>query len=130
MHVIHPIVTGRSCVTRDTSTQAGPFGSTSNLVALLLRGVLSHIAGDVVLMSPFAVHRMDANHSEHARWSVLWTYQNAAQEGPSIGLPSPQPRHTHADPDTAARDIILRSFTDIDREVQSAKEWAELWPRS
>ena len=64
-------------------------------------------AGDVVLLSPLTVFKLSRNSSEHSRWSLCWTYQSTSR--PALYK------------DACA---IVRSFEDIDREVQTALEWA------
>ena len=81
---------------------------------VLLIGESHPSPGDLVLLAPYTVVRRGGNTSDHARWSLSWAYQ-------STTVPAPV---TQAPP---KRDVVVRSFVDIDREVQSAKEWRDIW---
>lgn len=66
--------------------------------------------GDIVLFSNLLAHRAHPNTSQDTvRWSLDWRYQDASK-------PTLRPLQGH----------IARSFYDLDKEVQTAKEWTAL----
>ena len=68
--------------------------------------------GDLVIFSPFLVHRQPGHpFVDRMGWSLLWQYQDSS-------LPPIRAQAGH----------VVRSQDNMDREVQDGEEWVELRP--